>query len=204
MSSADRVEAWLAWLGEAPAWLVYAVVGGSAALENLVPPVPADLTILAGGVVAGLGAVRLGPLFLLVWSANVFGALVVYGIGRRYGPAFFGGRWGRLLLRPGQLGRLQEVYHRRGFVVLFVSRFLPVFRSVVPVFAGVARIGPLRTAVPIALASGLWYGGILYAGAVAGENWRDLLALIERAGRWFWIGAALVALIAAAWWWRSR
>jgi membrane protein DedA with SNARE-associated domain len=198
------VEQLLAWLSAAPAGVVYLVLGFAAALENIIPPVPADVVVLFGGVVAGQGAANIWLVFLAVWIGNVAGALLVYLVGRRYGEAFFAGRWGRLLLQPHQVAQLDGFYRRYGVRVIFVSRFLPMFRAVVPVFAGVSRLGFWRTALPMAAASGLWYGMIVYLGAAAGRNWQEILQALSDAGRWLWIVALVVAACVAWWWWRSR
>jgi membrane protein DedA with SNARE-associated domain len=187
-----------------PEGVLYLILGLAAALENLVPPIPADMVILFGGFLVGKGGGRLWLAFLVVWLCNVAGALLVYGIGRRYGVDFFAGRLGRYLLQPRQLASLSAFYHRYGFGVLFLSRFLPMFRSIVPVFAGVSGVSPARTAVPIALASGLWYGGVLYVGAVAGENWQQIAAALERGGRWLMVVALLLAVALFVLWRRSR
>jgi membrane protein DedA with SNARE-associated domain len=187
-----------------PEALLYLILGLVAALENLVPPIPADMVILLGGFLVGQGAGRLWLAFLVVWSCNVAGALLVYGVGRRYGAGFFAGRLGRYLLQPRQLASLSMFYHRYGFGVLFLSRFLPVFRSLVPVFAGVSHVGLARTAFPVAMASGLWYGTILYLGAAAGENWEQIAAVLERGGRWLLLVAVGIALVLLALWRRSR
>lgn len=184
--------------------LVYLLLGVFAALENLVPPVPADVVVLFGGFLAGQGVVDAFAVFLVVWSANVCGALAVYLLGRRYGASFFSGRWGRLLLKPRQLRSLSDFYGRYGLRVIFLSRFLPMFRAVVPVFAGISKVGFWRTALPLALASAIWYGAIVYVGAVAGRNWESIIASLEGASRWLW-GASLILLaIVFVWWWRSR
>jgi membrane protein DedA with SNARE-associated domain len=188
----------------APDFLVYLVLGVLAALENLVPPIPADVIVLFGGVLAGRGQVDAWTVFLVVWAANVSSALLTYGMGRRYGPGFFAGRLGHLILRPGQMAALGAFYHRFGVGVIFVSRFLPGFRAVVPVFAGVAGVGFLRTAVPISVASGLWYGFVVYMGVAFGSNWEGILALLQRTGRWAaWVAVILLAIV-LFWWWRTR
>lgn len=191
-------------LAAAPEVVVYLVLGFAAALENLIPPIPADVVVLFGGLLAGRGAASVGGVFLAVWLSNVGGALLVYALGRRFGAAFFQGRWGRLLLRPGQVQRLNNVYRRFGFGVILISRFLPMFRAVVPVFAGVAQLGFWRTAIPMALASAAWYGTIVYVGAAAGRNFEAIAAQLDAAGRWLWLAAGVVAAGAAVGWWRTR
>ena len=200
----DAVERLLDWLTAAPPLAVYAVLGLAAAMENIIPPVPADVVVLFGGLLAGRGTADPWLVFLAVWLCNVSGALLVYYAGLRFGPGFFTGRIGRLILHPGQVQRLSQFYQRFGFGVVFLSRFLPMFRAVVPVFAGVSRIGFWRTAPPLAAASALWYGALVYVGAAAGRNWAQLMETFRSIGAWFW-GIAVVAAAAVVWWWwKSR
>lgn len=189
---------------QVPPALLIAVLSVASALENIIPPIPADVVVLFGGFLAGQGAAPVGVVFVAVWLGNVAGALLVYGAGRRYGASFFAGRWGRFLLQPTQLERLDAFYRRHGFWVIFVSRFLPMFRAVVPVFAGVAQMPLWRTAVPIACASAIWYGLIVYVGAAAGANWQVIRTQIAGTGRWFWAVAGLAIIAVGWWWWRSR
>lgn len=201
---AGAIERLLEWLAAAPGALVYLTLGLAAALENVVPPIPADVVVLFGGVVAGRGVANVWLVFLAVWACNIAGAMIVYFVGLQYGAAFFAGRWGRLLLRPHQLEQLDAFYRRQGIRVIFVSRFLPMFRAVVPVFAGVSRLGFARTALPMAAASGLWYGMIVYLGYTAGQNWREIMEALSSAGRWLWLIAGVLAALVGWWWWRSR
>jgi membrane protein DedA with SNARE-associated domain len=194
----------LDWLATAPATVIYLVLGFAATLENIVPPVPADVVVLFGGLLAGRGAANPWVVFVAVWLSNVFGALLVYYAGVRFGPGFFSGRVGRMILHPDQLERLGAFYRRFGFGVIFVSRFLPMFRAVVPVFAGVSRLGFWRTAPPLAAASALWYGALVYVGAAAGRNWEEVMAALSSIGVWFWGIAAVAAAGVFWWWWRSR
>lgn len=198
------IDALLLRMMHLPEPLIYLVVGAFAAIENVFPPVPADVIALFGGFLAGRGSASAWAVFLVVWIANVAGALLVYWIGHRYGERFFGTRMGRLILQPHQLQRLDAFYRRRGNIVIFVSRFLPMFRAVVPAFAGMSGIGPVRTSVPILIASGLWYGLVVYFGASAGENWETIRASLESAGRWIYIVALVLLAGVVFLWWRSR
>ena len=194
----------IAWLNGLPGPLVYLVIGAFAGLENVFPPVPADVIALAGGFLAGQGTISPLGAFLVVWLCNVGGALLVYWVGRRYGASFFSGRVGRMLLQPQQMERLGALYARHGAKVIFFSRYLPGFRAVVPIFAGTSGMGWIRTAVPIALASGLWYGLIVYLGATAGRNWEQIRATVESSGRWLAVAAVVLFLLMGWSWWRSR
>lgn len=201
---ADSLHGLLSWLTNLPPVLLYAILGAAAALENIVPPIPADVVVVFGGLLAARGGASVWLVFAAVWACNVGGALAVYFAGRRFGAGFFAGRWGKAILRPNQLHRLGEFYRRYGLAIIFVSRFLPMFRAVVPVFAGVSGVGFFRTAVPVAAASGLWYGMLVYLGSVAGRNLEQILEGLSSAGRWLWLVALVVGAAVGWWWWRSR
>lgn len=200
----DSIDRLVAWMAELPGPLVYLVVGAFAALENLIPPVPADVVALFGGFLAGQGTVNPWAAFLVVWLANVGGALLVYWLGRHYGTAFFQGRLGRMLLQPHQMEQLGRFYSRHGTKVIFVSRFLPAFRAVVPIFAGTSGLGFVRTAVPIACASALWYGIIVYLGATAGRNWALVRQKIEASSQWLGMAAVVLMIGVGVIWWKTR
>lgn len=195
------IEQLLDWLASAPDAAIYTVLGLAATIENIVPPVPADTVVLFGGLLAGRGTADPWIIFLAVWLCNVTGALLVYFAGLRHGPGFFSGRLGSMILQPGQLERLSVFYLRFGSGVIFVSRFLPMFRAVVPVFAGVSKMGFWRVAPPLAAASALWYGTLVYVGGMAGRNWDQVMAAFSSVGIWFWVVAA-VAAGGVVWWWR--
>ncbi|HEY0016946.1 MAG TPA: DedA family protein [Longimicrobium sp.] len=197
----DQLIAWMEGLPEA---LVYVVIGAMAGLENIFPPVPADVVALTGGFLAGRGVTDPILSFLVVWICNVGTALLMYWVGRRYGTAFFSGRLGRMLLQPRQMRRLSELYQKHGGKVIFFSRYLPGFRAVVPIFAGTSGMTFFRAAFPIALASGLWYGLIVYLGATAGRNWEQIRATVEASGRWLAIAAVILFAGVAWWWWKTR
>ncbi|HSU16677.1 DedA family protein [Longimicrobium sp.] len=198
------IDSILNWLGGLPPLLVYLVVGVISAVENVFPPVPADVVALFGGFLAGKGNGNPAVMFLVVWLGNLSTALLMYWVGRRKGTEFFRGRIGRMILQPKQMEKLSRFYQRRGTIVIFISRFLPMFRAVVPIFAGTSKVGFWRAAIPMALASAAWYGLIVYLGATAGENWEEIRATVESSGKWLAIAAAVLATGVGWWWWKSR
>ena len=69
-----------------PPLLLYLVLGVGAALENVVPPIPADTFVLLGGFLAARGGPDPWLVFLATWGGNVGSALLVYRLARRHGP----------------------------------------------------------------------------------------------------------------------
>lgn len=191
-------------LASLPAVLIYVVLGAGAAVENVVPPIPADTFVLAGALLAARGAANPWTVFLVTWIPNVASAVGVYYVARRYGRRFFKMPVARWMLREHQLEQIGRFYHRWGIPAIFLSRFLPAWRAMVPVFAGVSRMPAARVIPPVVIASGLWYGMLVYLGALAGRNIGTIINVFNDLNTI--LLAVAVALVggAAVWWWRSR
>jgi membrane protein DedA with SNARE-associated domain len=176
-----------------PPAAVYGVITALAALENLFPPVPADTAVALGAFLSAGGRISPWTVFLLTWVANVAGATLVYALARTAGRAFFRGRVGARLLKPAYLGRLERLYARYGIWGIFLSRFVPGVRAVIPPFAGVANLRTAQALVPLTLASGIWYGGLTLAAATLVQNLDQVARFVTGLNR---IGIGLAVLAA--------
>ena len=194
----------LSFLDGLPPLLVYLALGAGAATENVVPPVPADTFVLLGGFVAALGRADPVWVFAATWGGNVGSALLVYWLGYHYGRPFFEHGWGRRLLDPEQLRKVSSFYERWGVRAIFLSRFLPGFRAVVPVFAGVSHLKGRYVAPPVLVASALWYGGLVWLGSTAGRNLDQILGWVRNVNRTLLIVALLLLAVLGVWGGRSR
>jgi uncharacterized tellurite resistance protein B-like protein len=128
----------------------------------------------------------------------------VYFVARRYGRRLFATRTGRRLLAPRSLAIIEREYLRFGVAGIFVSRFLPGIRAVVPPFAGLVGLSPLRTLVPMAVASGIWYGGITILGTLIGSNWQRINQIITGVNRTLGIATLLLVAVGLVWYLRRR
>lgn len=194
----------LNWVEDVPAAVVYVLLGVGAALENVLPAIPADTFVALGGFLSAVGELDARWIFVSTWSLNVGSALAMYRLGYTHGKPFFEAGWGRRVLRPHQMERMASFYERFGIVAIFLTRFLPGLRSIVPVFAGVSRQPLILVAIPIALASAIWYGVLIWLGALAGQNLDVLRALLGRVNSVLLVVAVAVAVPSALWWWRTR
>ncbi|MFP4622560.1 MAG: DedA family protein [Gemmatimonadota bacterium] len=187
-----------------PPRLLYLLLGLGAAVENIAPPVPADTFVLAGALLAARGAADPWMVFLFTWLFNVVSAVGVYAIARRYGRRFFKMPIARWLLREHQLDQIGGFYGRLGIPAIFFSRFLPAWRAMVPVFAGVSGMRAWTAVPPMVVASGIWYGMLVYVGAAMGRNLSGILHLFDSLNNVLLIVALVLIAGAAVWWWRSR
>ena len=179
----------LAWLSALPPFALYLALGFTAALENFFPPIPADTIVAFGAFLAARGEATAIGAFLATWLGRRYGADEVRRRIHAYGPTG---------LRAEQ--RFKALYIRYGIIALFLSRFLPGVRALVPPFAGAMRMPLAAVFGAVAVASGIWYGVVTVVAYRVGSNWELLRVRLLEMSR----GAALVAgtiviLLVAGW-----
>ena len=195
------LQAIIGWLTALPPWALYLALGAFAALENVFPPVPADTVVALGAVLAARGQANIFVAFATTWLGNVSGAALMYDLGRRHGASHLERRLGAT---ESTKEKLEAYYGRHGLLALFLSRFVPGLRALVPPFAGAARVPEVRAIGVMALASAIWYGTISWVGYRIGSDWTRLMSLIGRSERWIGGVAALLLLAGGIAWWHRR
>jgi membrane protein DedA with SNARE-associated domain len=197
------VEAFLDRLASMPVPALYAALAVVAALENVFPPVPADTVVAFGSFLAARGQGTALGVFLTTWAGNVGGAMLIYALGRRYGAEPLERRL--LGERAAEAeARLRALYGKYGLMALFLSRFLPGVRAIVPPLAGALRVPAIRAGMAMGAASAVWYGAISYLAFRIGADWDRLSGTVTRYGRAAAIAGALLALAAIGTWFLVR
>jgi membrane protein DedA with SNARE-associated domain len=175
-------------------------------LECAFIPIPSEVVVPLGGVLAAQGHVALWQVVIVATLANLVGSLIIYALGR------YGGR--DLILRYGRYVRLtsrhvesaDRWFERWGSGAVFVTRILPGVRSIISLPAGISRMPVLRFALFTTLGSIPWNLGLAYLGYLFGANWDQLQGYFHRYDRVLYalIACAVLAVIAWAWWrWRN-
>jgi membrane protein DedA with SNARE-associated domain/uncharacterized tellurite resistance protein B-like protein len=196
------MERFVAWLAELSPLTVYLVIGLSAFVENLFPPTPSDVIVALGGFLTQRNAVSFWVVWLVAWLTNLAGSVVVYLAARRFGRGFIGSRLGRRLLPADAILGMEREYLRFGIIGIFISRFLPGFRSFVAPFVGLVGLPPLRAFVPMAAASAIWYAVLTWAGVRLGAEWEAISGFIRHLNRTLAIAGLMAAAGMAYWLWR--
>jgi membrane protein DedA with SNARE-associated domain len=185
----------LAWLTALPPLALYGALAVVAAAENVFPPLPADTIVAFGAFLAARGDASLLGAFLATWLGNVAGALLMYAAGRHLAGDRLRRRFPGLGDSAGAADRITRLYERFGVPALFVSRFLPGVRALVPPVAGALRVPPVTATLAIALASGVWYGAIAALAYNVGARWETLAERIQSLSRTAGIVAVVVAVV---------
>jgi membrane protein DedA with SNARE-associated domain len=195
------VDGFLEWLRSVPWPVLYLILMVLSALENVFPPVPADVAVALGAFLSKdlRSASTLGA---ACWVANMASSAAMYFFARTH-KDFFRRGWPRKLLTPEAMAALERAYARYGLVGIFVSRFLPTVRAAVTPFAGVVGVSPMRALVPAGLASALWYAVLVFVGALVSREWDRVQRIVaQMSGVLGLIGLAATA-VAGIWIWRQ-
>ena len=168
-------------------------------------PIPEDVTLVAGGVISGLGYTDVHIMAVVGMAGVLAGDGIMFLLGRHYGDRLLRFKPVARLLNPKRYAQVQQKFDRYGNRVLFVARFLPGLRSPMFLAAGMSRkISFWRWLAMDGLAAALSVPVWVYLGDFGAENKDWLLKQIPR----FQFGLYAVCLIGGAWlgWrmWRKR
>lgn len=163
----------------------------TSAFVGLIVPGDAVVVLSATGVTSVWGGVVLA---LVVIVGALIGESIGYLLGRCFGPTLQRSRVGRLL-GDEQWQRGQRYVQRRGGPAIFLSRFIPVLHSTVPMIAGMSGFRYRTFLAWTAPACILWASLYVTVGSVAASVFRDLSSTLSMAG---YILVAAAVLFAAS------
>jgi membrane protein DedA with SNARE-associated domain len=202
------MDALLGWLSGVPLGGLYALIFLASLIEGVIPLMPGDVAAALLAFYAARSGGLLVPTIVAVTGGSVLGAIVMWWIGRRFGAEWVAKRIAKLKFAGGEEKieaaehRVEDAYKQYGWVALFVSRFLPGIRAVVPAVAGALRVPFWEIAVIFTVASGLWYGVISWIAFRVGEDWATVRATLEVVARDVGLGAVVAALVLVFFGWR--
>ena len=148
------------------------------ALENIVPPIPSEVIMGLGGMAVARGDMALAPLILIGTAGTTAGNYFWYWLGRHIGyerlKPFVDrhGRW--LTLDWPEVERLHRFFVRHGGWVIFVFRFMPAFRTIISLPAGMTRMPLPRFLLWTFAGSAIWNSILAGAGLFLGSRFEEL------------------------------
>jgi membrane protein DedA with SNARE-associated domain len=183
------------WIDEVSSnWWFLLIIFAVALLDSVIPIVPGETTVIAGGVAAGAGNQTLA----LVIFAGAFGAFLgdnlAYSIGDRFEPRVRA--WAAR--KPNRAARLDSAglqIKKRGGLLLITARFIPGGRSILTISSGITQQPRLWFATWVAIAGTIWATYAAVLGYLFGQAFEDN----HTAAFWLAFGTALsITLIVEA------
>jgi len=102
------------------------------------PFLPGDSLLFAAGTFAGMGALNIGLLIIILIAAAILGDTVNYWIGHYIGPRAFSGN--SRFLKKEYLDRTHDFFEKHGGKTIILARFIPIIRTFAPFVAGVGAM----------------------------------------------------------------
>ena len=171
----------------------YSSVFGVLILCGLGLPIPEDVSLLAGGIISGLGYTNVHIMFGISMAGVLIGDSMIFFIGRKFGERFFlkhhvvGGK-----ISHKRVMAIQKWFERYGKRVIFAGRFMPGLRALIFATAGITCYFPYRTFILIDLLAALISVPIwVYLGYYGATNVDNLM-------KWIYRGKIGVAVLAGA------
>jgi LPXTG-motif cell wall-anchored protein len=167
-------------------------------------PLPEDITLVAGGIIAGLGYANVHTMAAVTMVGVLLGDAAMFLLGHHYGEHLLQWKPIALLMPPRRYAKMQEKFERYGNRLMFFARFLPGMRTAVYITAGAThRVSFWRFLLLDGFAALISVPFWVYLGYFGANRREWLLMWIHRGQSSLWVvgGIALMALLA---WWLYR
>ena len=181
--------------------VTYLIIMLMAALDVIIPIIPAEATVTAASVLAGQGKLNIVWVMIAAGLGAFIGDNIAYWIGRAAGRPLV-----EKVLRGNteQLDKVQEQFDKRGGIFIIIGRFVPGGRTAVAVGAGILHFNWVQFVIYDAIAAVIWAFQAALPGFIGGSLIQDRpwLAMI--------FGFALSAIMAGGialfqrWWDRRK
>ncbi|MFJ4045096.1 DedA family protein [Microbacterium sp. NPDC089987] len=176
MTTSTTDTSWLGTLIDAVISLMDTIgpigAGIAIALENLFPPLPSEAILPMAGIAAHDGSFGLWEAVAWTTAGSLVGALALYGLGAWLGLDRLRRVARRLpLIDVSDVDRTVAWFHRHGGKAVFFGRFVPIFRSLISIPAGVARMPLWRFGALTAAGSLIWNTAFILCGWFLGSGW---------------------------------
>ncbi len=103
------------------------------------PFLPGDSLIFAAGTFAGMGQLNFWLLLVLIILAAVIGDTVNYEIGKHFGRKLLNNKK-FTIVKQENLDKADALISKYGSLAVFIARFMPIIRTIVPFVVGMGRL----------------------------------------------------------------
>lgn len=167
----------------------YLIVFGILLLCGFGLPIPEDITLIAGGLMAYYSKANVFVMIGVGLAGVMLGDGAMFQIGRRFGYRVFEWRWMAKILHAERLDAVKDNLQNHGYKVIFSARFMPGVRSLVFLSSGALGI-PFKVFLLFdGLAAMISVPAIVYACFFFGDQINQAVGVIKN------VEHAILALI---------
>jgi membrane protein DedA with SNARE-associated domain len=160
-------------LNSLPDFLIYFLLGLSAFVENVFPPIPGDTITAFGAFLVGTERLHFFGVYLSTTLGSLLGFMSLFWVGRLLGRRFFVERdlW---FFKARDIMRAEDWFRKYGYLLILLNRFLPGIRSVISICGGISRLRTFRVALLALISCGVWNLIWIAVGYMLGSNWETV------------------------------
>lgn len=161
----------------------YAAIIALIAVENIFPPIPSEVILTFGGFMTAGTDMTITGVIIASTLGSAGGAVVLYYIGSILGAE----RMKRIVVKYGSWLRVTtddvdksySWFNKYGPWTVFFCRFIPLIRSLISIPAGMSKMSMPKFLVLTTIGTFIWNTVLVNLGASVGENWGDIVAVMD-------------------------
>lgn len=161
----------------------YAAIIILIAVENIFPPIPSEVILTFGGFMTAGTDMTITGVIIASTLGSAGGAVVLYYIGSILGAE----RMKRIVVKYGSWLRVTtddvdksySWFNKYGPWTVFFCRFIPLIRSLISIPAGMSKMSMPKFLVLTTIGTFIWNTVLVNLGASVGENWGDIVAVMD-------------------------
>ncbi len=158
------------YLHSLPDALIYLLLGLSAYVENICPPIPGDTITAFGAFLVGIGRLDFFGVYICTTLGSLLGFMTLFWLGLYLGRRFFIEKDYRFF-KAKDIIKAEEWYRKHGYFLVAFNRFLPGIRSVISLAGGLSRLKATGVALLALLSCAVWNLIWIFLGYELGTNW---------------------------------
>jgi len=156
-----------------PNFLLYFLLGLSAFVENIFPPIPGDTITAFGAFLVGARRLDFMGVYLSTTLGSLAGFMSLFWIGNLLGRKFFIERDYRLFSAENII-QAEKWFRKYGYFLILLNRFFPGIRSIISLAGGISKLGTVRVALLALISAGAWNLIWIAIGYSLGNNWETV------------------------------
>ncbi len=164
------LDSFLNLLNSLPNTLLYFLLGLSAFVENVFPPIPGDTITAFGAFLVATRRLSFLGVYLSTTLGSLFGFMFLFWVGSLLGRRFFIEKDYRFF-RARDIIRAEEWFRKYGYFLILLNRFFPGIRSVISIAGGISQLKTVRVTLLALISACVWNLIWIILGYSIGTNW---------------------------------
>ena len=179
------------------------------ALENIFPPIPSEVILTFGGFMTTYTDMNIIGVIIASTIGSVFGALVLYGIGRLLNKErlekMIDSKLGKVLrLKKKDIEQADHWFDTKGSYTVFFCRFVPIVRSLISIPAGMSEMPVIKFLVLTTFGTVIWNTVLVVLGSIMGSNWHKIVDIMNNYSKIGLIALIIIVIIVTFLFYKKR